>query len=61
MEGLGGGGGLGGVGEVEGAHLLLSTDACLPSQQGGEAPLGARVLINYDVPEKKVRGVGFKV
>lgn len=36
-----------------GAHLLVATDACLPSQQMGEAPLGARSLINYDIPTKK--------
>jgi hypothetical protein len=34
--------------------LLMTTDACLPSAALGEAPLGARVLIHYDLPAKKV-------
>jgi hypothetical protein len=33
--------------------LLMTTDACLPSAALGEAPLGARVLIHYDLPAKK--------
>jgi hypothetical protein len=32
----------------------MTTDACLPSAALGEAPLGARVLIHYDLPAKKV-------
>ena len=36
------------------SHLLVVTDACLPSQALSEAPLCARVLINYDLPGKKV-------
>lgn len=35
------------------AHILVVTDACLPLQQLGEAPLNARLLINYDIPPKK--------
>jgi translation initiation factor 4A len=36
------------------SHLLVITDACLPSQALSEAPLCARMLINYDLPVKKV-------
>lgn len=35
------------------SHLLVVTDACLPSQALAEAPLFARILINYDLPTKK--------
>lgn len=35
------------------SHLLVATDACLPSQALAEAPLFARLLINYDLPVKK--------
>ncbi|KAJ7530192.1 hypothetical protein O6H91_15G084300 [Diphasiastrum complanatum] len=35
------------------SHLLVITDACLPSQAVGEQCLSARVLINYDLPSKK--------
>ena len=34
--------------------LLVMTDACLPTTALGEASLGARVLIHYDLPAKKV-------
>jgi translation initiation factor 4A len=34
--------------------LLVITDACLPTTALGEASLGARVLIHYDLPAKKV-------
>ncbi|MCO5586552.1 hypothetical protein L7F22_040493 [Adiantum nelumboides] len=35
------------------SHLLVVTDACLPSQALAESPLSARLLINYDLPLKK--------
>lgn len=35
------------------SHLLVVTDACLPSQALAESPLFARLLINYDLPAKK--------
>ena len=34
--------------------ITVVTDACLPSAAMGEAPLMARVLINYELPTKKV-------
>jgi hypothetical protein len=34
--------------------IAVVTDACLPSAAMGEAPLMARVLINYELPTKKV-------
>lgn len=34
--------------------LLVTTDACLPSAALGEPSLGARVLIQFDLPTKKV-------
>ncbi|XP_047096494.1 eukaryotic initiation factor 4A-I [Lolium rigidum] len=33
--------------------IAVVTDACLPSAAMGEAPLMARVLINYELPTKK--------
>ncbi|KAJ3673689.1 hypothetical protein LUZ60_005681 [Juncus effusus] len=43
--------------ETENLHrkacLVVSTDSCLPSQALGEAPLMARLLINYELPTKK--------
>lgn len=33
--------------------ITVVTDACLPSAAMGEAPLMARVLINYELPTKK--------
>lgn len=35
------------------SHLLVATDACLPSQALAESPFSARLLINYDLPVKK--------
>lgn len=34
--------------------MIVVTDACLPFITLGEAPLAARVLINYELPSKKV-------
>ncbi|XP_020584424.1 eukaryotic initiation factor 4A-III-A isoform X2 [Phalaenopsis equestris] len=33
--------------------MIIVTDACLPFVTLGEAPLAARVLINYELPSKK--------
>ncbi|CAI7847084.1 unnamed protein product, partial [Closterium sp. NIES-53] len=45
--------GRGGQGAV--VPVVVVTDACLPcGHGGGEAPLGARLLINYDFPPRKV-------
>eukprot|EP00246_Nothoceros_aenigmaticus_P017364 TRINITY_DN8439_c0_g1_i1.p1 TRINITY_DN8439_c0_g1~~TRINITY_DN8439_c0_g1_i1.p1 ORF type:complete len:229 (+),score=25.65 TRINITY_DN8439_c0_g1_i1:126-812(+) len=35
------------------SHLLVMTDACLPSNALGESSLSGRVMINYDLPSKK--------
>ncbi|CAI5979465.1 unnamed protein product [Closterium sp. NIES-64] len=44
--------GRGGQGAV--VPVVVVTDACLPcGHGGGEAPLGARLLINYDFPPRK--------
>lgn len=34
--------------------MIIVTDACLPLVASGEAPLLARILINYELPTKKV-------
>uniref|UniRef100_A0A0E0HTS2 Helicase C-terminal domain-containing protein n=1 Tax=Oryza nivara TaxID=4536 RepID=A0A0E0HTS2_ORYNI len=34
--------------------IVVATDACLPQATLGEAPLMARVLINYELPTKKM-------
>lgn len=34
--------------------MIVVTDACLPLAASGESPLMARVLINYELPTKKV-------
>lgn len=36
------------------SHLIVVTDACLPLLASGESPIAARVLINYELPTKKV-------
>lgn len=36
------------------SHMIVVTDACLPVSAPGESPLSARVLINYELPVKKV-------
>lgn len=38
----------------EKSHLVVVTDACLPLLASGESPIAARVLINYELPAKKV-------
>ncbi|XP_059293656.1 uncharacterized protein LOC132046868 isoform X2 [Lycium ferocissimum] len=40
--------------EEEKSHLVVVTDACLPLVNSGESPINARVLINYELPTKKV-------
>lgn len=35
--------------------VVVATDACLPSSALGEASLTARLLINYELPTKKVK------
>lgn len=37
------------------SHIVVVTDACLPLLTSGESPLSARVLINYELPTKKVQ------
>lgn len=39
----------------EKSHMIVVTDACLPLVNSGELPFNARVLINYELPTKKVR------
>ncbi|XP_020258643.1 uncharacterized protein LOC109835053 [Asparagus officinalis] len=34
--------------------MIVVTDACLPSVVPGEAPVSAHILINYELPTKKV-------
>uniref|UniRef100_A0A2P2K3G0 Uncharacterized protein MANES_16G048300 n=1 Tax=Rhizophora mucronata TaxID=61149 RepID=A0A2P2K3G0_RHIMU len=36
------------------SHMIIVTDACLPLLASGESPISARVLINYELPAKKV-------
>ncbi|XVE82787.1 hypothetical protein DITRI_Ditri16bG0033500 [Diplodiscus trichospermus] len=40
--------------EEQKSHLIVVTDACLPLLASGESPISARVLINYELPTKKV-------
>lgn len=40
--------------EEEKSNLIVVTDACLPLVNSGESPVNARVLINYELPTKKV-------
>ncbi|KAL5992796.1 hypothetical protein ACLOJK_013715 [Asimina triloba] len=35
------------------SHVIVATDACLPFLGSGEAPISARVLINYELPTRK--------
>lgn len=35
------------------SRMIVATDACLPLLAFGEAPVSARVLINYELPTKK--------
>ncbi|URD84845.1 hypothetical protein MUK42_24143 [Musa troglodytarum] len=39
--------------EAQKSCMIVVTDACLPLVTAGEAPLLARVLINYELPTKK--------
>jgi hypothetical protein len=36
------------------SHMIIVTDACLPLLTSGESPLNAHLLINYELPAKKV-------
>lgn len=38
----------------EKCHLIVVTDVCLPLVNSGELPINARILINYELPTKKV-------
>ncbi|GMN30100.1 hypothetical protein TIFTF001_002690 [Ficus carica] len=41
------------------SHMIVVTDACLPLLSSGESPLGAHVLINFELPTKKVEIIFF--
>ena len=43
------------------SHLMVITDACLPALSFAEAPLQARVLINFEVPTKVRRLALFSI
>lgn len=36
------------------SFMIVVTDACLPVVASGETPIAARILINYELPTKKV-------
>ncbi|KAJ8430005.1 hypothetical protein Cgig2_008444 [Carnegiea gigantea] len=36
------------------SHVIVVTDVCLPVLAAGESPIPSRVLINYELPAKKV-------
>lgn len=36
------------------SHMIVVTDTCLPIPASGEPTICARVLINYELPTKKV-------
>lgn len=36
------------------SQMIVVTDACLPLLSSGESHIAARVLINYELPTKKV-------
>lgn len=42
------------VGKDDRSHLVIVTDACLPLLTSGESPMNAHLLINYELPAKKV-------
>jgi len=42
------------IGKDERSHMIIVTDACLPLLSSGELPLNAHLLINYELPAKKV-------
>ncbi|KAK1314941.1 hypothetical protein QJS10_CPA06g02566 [Acorus calamus] len=39
--------------QEEKSSMIVVTDACLPLVASGEAPISARILINYELPSKK--------
>ena len=39
------------------SHMVVVTDACLPFLACGESAISARVLINYELPTKKVQSI----
>ena len=39
------------------SQMIVVTDVCLPLVASGELPISARVLINYELPTKKVQSV----
>lgn len=41
------------------SHMIVVTDACLPLLASGESAIPARVLINYELPTKKVEFSNF--
>jgi translation initiation factor 4A len=41
------------------SHMIVVTDVCLPLVASGELPISARVLINYELPTKKVQSVPY--
>lgn len=43
--------------EEQKSHMIVVTDACLPLLASGESPITARLLINYELPAKKVHNV----
>ncbi|KAJ0535297.1 hypothetical protein HanIR_Chr09g0429181 [Helianthus annuus] len=40
--------------EEQKSHMIVATDACLPLSASGESPISSSVLINYELPTKKV-------
>lgn len=42
------------AGKDDRSHMIIVTDACLPLLASGETPMNAHLLINYDLPAKKV-------
>lgn len=36
------------------SHMIVVTDACLPLLNSGESPISGHLLINYELPTKKV-------
>lgn len=42
------------IGKDERSHMIIVTDACLPLLASGELSLNAHLLINYELPAKKV-------
>lgn len=42
------------VGKDDRSHMVIVTDACLPLLTSGESPMNAHLLINYELPAKKV-------